>query len=51
MNKKNIQKLYNSKIKKLNTLNEFYFDKSKPKVDIIFKEKNGYLQLIDLKML
>ncbi len=32
MNKKVIQKLYNSKIKKLNKLNEFYFDKSKPKV-------------------
>ena len=30
MNKKNIQKLYNSKIKKLNKLNELYFDKSKP---------------------
>ncbi|MDA9754756.1 NAD-dependent DNA ligase LigA [Candidatus Pelagibacter sp.] len=32
MNKKNIQKLYNSKIKKLNKLNELYFDKSKPGV-------------------
>ena len=33
MDKKEIQKLYQKKIKLLNTYNQYYYDKNKPLVD------------------
>ena len=50
MDKKNIEERYNKKIKILNDLNEYYYDRSAPKVsDQEYDELKNEIQLLEKK--